>query len=291
RSNATTTSSTSTPSTTSSRSIAHKAAKDHPLASTRNGFSDRHLMTSHQTHTNGCRKYPDPYDLDGQDPSKELRDSLLTACDNSPLEAVEIGSQAREPGDVYDVLPLLAMPLRLLGAGRNSMAISWRIVTIAADDELVTSGELKLLGPDLLDQVRKWAGNSDFGYGEIAGPVNPRDLFSSPSLGEDGEGEAWVGPSQGQATEVKSEEQGGSGTLRGERRQASRERHVEAPLPHAPPATTEATGEGQWADERARRCWGVGATSLPCLCASIGKKRHRTISQPAAAAAAGSTSL
>ncbi|CAI6001726.1 unnamed protein product [Closterium sp. NIES-64] len=35
---------------------------------------------------------------------KELRDSLLlTACDNAPLEALEIGSQARDPCDAYDV--------------------------------------------------------------------------------------------------------------------------------------------------------------------------------------------
>ncbi|CAI7826659.1 unnamed protein product [Closterium sp. NIES-54] len=99
----------------------------------------------------------------------ELTDSLLTACDNAPLEALEIGSQARDPGDVYDVFPLLAMPLRLLGSGRNSMPISWRIVTIAADDELVTSGQLKHSMRDLLDRVREWAKKSE-SFGEIVGP-------------------------------------------------------------------------------------------------------------------------
>ncbi|CAI5457769.1 unnamed protein product [Closterium sp. Yama58-4] len=118
----------------------------------------------------------------GESRDNELTESLLTACDNAPLEALEIGSQARDPGDVYDVFPLLAMPLRLRGSGRNSMPISWRIVTIATDDELVTSGQLKHSLRNLLDRVREWAKKSDC-FGEIVGPVTPpSSIPSSHSL-------------------------------------------------------------------------------------------------------------
>ncbi|CAI5514703.1 unnamed protein product [Closterium sp. Naga37s-1] len=116
-----------------------------------------------------------------EDP-ESLRDSLLlTACDNAPLEALEIGSQARDPGDVYDVLPLLAMPLRLLGSGRNSMPISWRIVTIATDDKLVANGQLKHFKlRKLLDRVEDWAKTSDF-FGEIEGPALSCQCVLGPS--------------------------------------------------------------------------------------------------------------
>ncbi|CAI6001740.1 unnamed protein product [Closterium sp. NIES-64] len=122
----------------------------------------------------GCKDEPGVSERDSDandgDSVKELRDSLfLTACDNVPLEALEIGSQARELGDTYEVFPLLAMPLRLLGSGRNSMPISWRIVTIAADDELVTSGKLKHSLSDLLDRVREWAKELE-SFDKIAAP-------------------------------------------------------------------------------------------------------------------------
>ncbi|CAI5457874.1 unnamed protein product [Closterium sp. Yama58-4] len=123
--------------------------------------------------------------------AERAADSLLTACDNVPLEALEIGSQARDPGDAYEVFPLLAIPLRLQGSGRNSMPISWRIVTIAADDELVTSEKLKHSLGDLLDRVREWATKSE-SFGEIAAPGrSPNPFFgASHSLAEEAEGEA-----------------------------------------------------------------------------------------------------
>ncbi|CAI5531825.1 unnamed protein product [Closterium sp. Naga37s-1] len=140
--------------------------------------------------------------------------SLLTACDNVPLEALEIGSQTREPGDVYDVFPLLAMPLRLLGAERNSMPISWRIVTIAADDELVTSGQLKHSMRDLLDRVRDWANKTDF-FGEIVGPGrSPNPCFGaspSPSPADAAEKEARGRPLGLEGLRTKSLERGAWG--------------------------------------------------------------------------------
>ncbi|CAI5947801.1 unnamed protein product [Closterium sp. NIES-64] len=112
---------------------------------------------------------------------KELRDSLLlTACDNAPLEALEIGSQARDPCDAYDVFPLLAIPLKLLGSGRNSMPISWRIVTIATDDKLVASGQLKhFMLQKLLDRVQDWAKTSE-SFGEIVAHQIPSSAPTRP---------------------------------------------------------------------------------------------------------------
>ncbi|CAI5524289.1 unnamed protein product [Closterium sp. Naga37s-1] len=201
----------------------------------------------------------------------ELTDSLLTACDNAPLEALEIGSQARDPGDVYDVFPLLAMPLRLLGSGRNSMPISWRIVTIAADDELVTSGQLKHSMRDLLDRVREWAKKSE-SFGEIVGPGRSPNLcfgaFPSPSPAEAENREA--GESQSGLQDFKSNERGawggGSGGVGGSLRRISRIKGRYSKVEHEKRGVDEAEEE-EWgktareADEKeqvekaARQAW------------------------------------
>ncbi|CAI7741587.1 unnamed protein product [Closterium sp. NIES-54] len=203
----------------------------------------------------------------------ELTDSLLTACDNAPLEALEIGSQARDPGDVYDVFPLLAMPLRLLGSGRNSMPISWRIVTIAADDELVTSGQLKHSMRDLLDRVREWAKKSE-SFGEIVGPGRSPNLcfgaFPSPSPAEAENREAGESQSGLQDSRIKSNERGawggGSGGVGRSLRRISRIKGRYSKVEHEKRGVDEAEEE-EWgktareADEKeqvekaARQAW------------------------------------
>ncbi|CAI5497111.1 unnamed protein product [Closterium sp. Naga37s-1] len=84
-------------------------------------------------------------------------DSVSTPFfDYAPVDAIEIGSQVREPGDAYAVFPLLAFPVRPYrsatnAAGRSSAGgrdgddeapfgdadVSHKLLVIAADDPLI----------------------------------------------------------------------------------------------------------------------------------------------------------
>ncbi|GJP43081.1 hypothetical protein CLOM_g2578 [Closterium sp. NIES-68] len=84
--------------------------------------------------------------------------------DNAPLEAVEVGAKERDPGDVFPVLPLLALPVRLRsGLGSE---VSWKLVVVAADDPLVLAHQVEILAETILPRVKAWAAG---GFGGFAG--------------------------------------------------------------------------------------------------------------------------
>ncbi|CAI5459025.1 unnamed protein product [Closterium sp. Yama58-4] len=112
--------------------------------------------------------------LGGSSRSEELNMDLLSSA---PLEALEIGPQAyrRRVGDVYDVIPVLAIPVKApsgwdaesvvsdstsvaggddsaaAGGARNRVACWWRLVVVAADDLMATNDEL----------LQRWFANTD----------------------------------------------------------------------------------------------------------------------------------
>ncbi|CAI5480771.1 unnamed protein product [Closterium sp. Yama58-4] len=117
------------------------------------------------------------------DPIAEPDAAFPVILDNAPLEAVEVGARERDPGDVFPVLPLLALPVRLRpGLGSE---VSWKLVVVAADDALVEAGETAAVAATALPQVKAWA---DAGGFTTVGPT-PWRILESPqrSLADDWE--------------------------------------------------------------------------------------------------------
>ncbi|CAI5480783.1 unnamed protein product [Closterium sp. Yama58-4] len=87
--------------------------------------------------------------------------------DNAPLEAVEVGAKERDPGDVFPVLPLLALPVRLRsGLGSE---VSWKLVVVAADDPLVLANQVATITETILPRVKDWAARGFGGFTEGSG--------------------------------------------------------------------------------------------------------------------------
>ncbi|CAI5531593.1 unnamed protein product [Closterium sp. Naga37s-1] len=99
---------------------------------------------------------------------RESGDSAFPVIfDNAPIEAVEIGTRQREPGEAYPVLPLLAQPVRLHNETRSE--VSWKLVVIAIDDPLVAARRMDVVSRKLLPMVRRWVRESGF-----ASPPRPQ---------------------------------------------------------------------------------------------------------------------
>ncbi|CAI5943002.1 unnamed protein product [Closterium sp. NIES-65] len=116
----------------------------------------------------------DTFSDTSDDPFAEPGAAFPVILDNAPLEAVEVGARERDPGDVFPVLPLLALPVRLRpGLGSE---VSWKLVVVAADDPLVEAGETAAVAATALPQVKAWA---DAGGFTTVGP-NPWRILESP---------------------------------------------------------------------------------------------------------------
>ncbi|CAI7846261.1 unnamed protein product, partial [Closterium sp. NIES-53] len=104
----------------------------------------------------------------GPESPRESGDSAFPVIfDNAPIEAVEIGTRQREPGEAYPVLPLLAQPVRLHNETRSE--VSWKLVVIAIDDPLVSARRMDVVSRKLLPMVRRWVRESGF-----ASPPRPQ---------------------------------------------------------------------------------------------------------------------
>ncbi|CAI5977510.1 unnamed protein product [Closterium sp. NIES-64] len=108
------------------------------------------------------------------DPFAEPDAAFPVILDNAPLEAVEVGARERDPGDVFPVLPLLALPVRLRPGLKSE--VSWKLVVVAADDPQVEGGETAAVAATALPQVKAWA---DAGGFTTVGP-NPWRILESP---------------------------------------------------------------------------------------------------------------
>ncbi|CAI5480848.1 unnamed protein product [Closterium sp. Yama58-4] len=96
-----------------------------------------------------------------ESPRRESGDSSFPVIfDNAPIEALEIGTREREPGEAYPVLPLLALPMRLHNETRSE--VSWKLVVIAIDDPLVSARRMDVISRKLLPMVRRWVRDSGF---------------------------------------------------------------------------------------------------------------------------------
>ncbi|CAI5492925.1 unnamed protein product [Closterium sp. Naga37s-1] len=111
--------------------------------------------------------YPlDSSAVDPSDPFSRPDDcgEFPVILDNAPMEAVEVGAKERDPGDVFPVLPLLALPVRLRsGLGTE---VSWKLVVVAADDPLVLANQVATIVETILPRVIDWAAG---GFGGFAG--------------------------------------------------------------------------------------------------------------------------
>ncbi|GJP36146.1 hypothetical protein CLOM_g20666 [Closterium sp. NIES-68] len=96
-------------------------------------------------------------------------DGFSSLFDYAPIQAIEIGSAAREVGDIYGVIPLAALPVQRPNMGGSE--VSYRLIVIAADDPLMipeasgyngfgvaTIGEGQIAErEELQEEVERWA--------------------------------------------------------------------------------------------------------------------------------------
>ena len=75
--------------------------------------------------------------------------------DSAPVEALDVSTIQRELGDVYEVIPLMILPVRQRESSVS--AISWKVVVIAADDPAILLRQVAAVAIQLLPVVAEWA--------------------------------------------------------------------------------------------------------------------------------------
>ncbi|CAI5476833.1 unnamed protein product [Closterium sp. Yama58-4] len=112
------------------------------------------------------------------DPFAEPDAVFPVILDNASLEAVEVGARERDPGDVFPVLPLLALPVRLQ-SGLGSEVL-WKLVVVEAVDPQVEAGETAAVAATALPQVKALADTGGF---TTMGP-DPWRILKSPQCSD-----------------------------------------------------------------------------------------------------------